>query len=110
MMTHRYIAVWHDRAAIIAATKDNEDEESAFDYAERHESTREFTVREAAISFLVEYIKAGKDFFGQCEIREMESMTRRCRACTCGGWQVTGYLSIDDDGICGTSASDSECI
>ena len=65
-MTTRFVAIWHDREAILTQAGHG-DEDAAFDIAEQSESAREFQTRLQATAFLKKLIRRAGTFLGKAK-------------------------------------------
>jgi hypothetical protein len=112
----RFYAVWYDPEKVETNARKAgwPGEDSMLDYyhPDEHdecEDQKAFPTLDEAVAHLTAKIKAGLDFWGDAEIREVETSPERCRYCTCGGKKLVAFHRVNEDGLY-QSESHDECL
>lgn len=70
---------------------------------------KEFSSLDPAVSFLRQIVADGKDFWGQGRVNKFEVGGRRCKYCTCRGWNCIHTYIVEAEGVVEDHTEDNCC-
>lgn len=108
-MTRTYLAFYEDAAKLEALC---DDEEAYHDIAQSGQvNTRHrFQSLDAAVKWASAAVTDAKTVYGCAEVRELETVARRCRYCICNGSQLIRRHIVEESGVVETHEEESECV
>ncbi len=113
-----YTAIWYDpakcEAKAIKAGWDATSGDGFLDIYHPEEDPgghdeKDFTDLDKAVAHLQKIVSTDKDFWGAGRINQYEVDGKRCKYCTCRGWNCVHTYLVDETGIIEHAAEDNCC-
>ncbi len=113
-----YTAIWYDpakcEAKAIKAGWDATSGDGFLDIYHPEEDPgghdeKDFTDLDKAVAHLQKIVSTDKDFWGTGRINQYEVDGKRCKYCTCRGWNCVHTYLVDETGIIEHAAEDNCC-